>query len=164
MVFVMYQFESMLMISMMVIALSLIVLIIIEIKKIKFEKLKYSMSDKWDEHVIDGFYNTINEKIDYTSEVLTENEITKINEDADLKIAVNAVLNFFEGVGYAYNRNIIDKHFAESSFSDPVITAYKRYFSIIEESRVKYNDPRMLCELEKMYKVMIRNRERLSKN
>jgi uncharacterized protein YktA (UPF0223 family) len=159
----MYIFFLMLIIAVVVIAVSLIVLVCIEIQKHNYSKLIYSMSDKWDEHSIDCFYEKINNEIEYSLEELSDQDLDKIRENKDLKIAVNAVLNFFEGVGYAYNRNIIDKEYAESCFSDPIITAYKRYFSIINESRIKHNDSRMLCEFEKMSKLMIKNREKYNK-
>lgn len=141
-----------------IIGFSLIGLLIVEITKYNWNKLQYSMSSKWDEHSIDQFYNILHDKIDFNSIELSEIDYTKIIESKELTIALNAIFNFFENVGYAYNRNIIDKKYAENCYSDPIITVFTKYKKIISESRVKYNDSRILNELEKMYNRMEINR------
>ena len=152
----MYEFVET--IFLVISTVSLIVIAGIQLAKYRFNKVVFSMSDRWDEHKIDDFYNYINSKIDFNLESLSDEHLALVDEDPELRISINAVLNFFEEVGYAYNKRLIDRKYAENSFSDPIISCYNRYGRILEDARIQCNDESLGAELEKMYRIMVKKR------
>jgi hypothetical protein len=59
--------------------------------------------------------------------------------------------NFLEGVGILVNRGLVSVSLVESWMGFWVIGHWEKFSSYIREFRVRYNDPRLFIENERLY-------------
>jgi len=98
--------------------------------------------------------------IDMEKDILSDEDYEKIidKQNIELLYKVRDILDMLENFSILYNIKLLNKYFAYESYSENIITYYKRFTKIIYFYRNKY-DPYYYINLEICAKEFIKKRD-----
>lgn len=110
--------------------------------------------DGWDQQAMSQTRQTVRDLVE--SVRINKNNPQKITEELAVdKVKATAVwdvLNFFEGLSLASNRQVADDETLRRCFGDMVVTTYLTFEIFIKEKRAETSRPQLYAELEKVVK------------